>query len=235
MIADLSIKMLPESDSVQYAHNFARLLVQVKLGREFKLKADYSFLVYNDSLRLMAAESTWRQEYWHEAWRAGRTFSMSMWGKSVWMPGKYFFLIATRSAESIIRFNLELDEKCCFTVGEPHYCGPLSDEAVLVRQALDDNDQHRPSGCKTEYPWLKEETLDEVVHGFFGHPDLMGYSFTPAAVDKVCRLLITNAQKGLIHLCSKHYYASIVYENMAGRLNDFLIQADDIDEEEFLT
>lgn len=234
MIAELSIKMLPESGSVQYAHNFARLLVQVKLGRDFRLKADYSFLVFNNSMRLMAAESTWHQEHWHEAWRAGRTFSMAMWGKSVWMPGKYFFLVASRSGGSIIRFDLELDEKCCFTVGEPHCCGPLSDEAVLVRQTLDD-EHHRPSGCKTELPWLEEETLDQVVHGFFSHPMLMGYSFTPEAVDKVCRLLITNAQKGPVHLCSKHYYASLVYENMAGRLNDFLIQANDIDEEEFLS
>lgn len=228
------MKMLPESGSNQYAYNFANLLVQVKVGREFRLKDHYSFMVYSENLRLMAIESTWKQKSWHQAWRAGRTFSMSMYGETVWMPGKYFFLMAPKSESHVIRIDLELDDKCCFTVGEDRYCEPHSDEMILVRQALDDDACQRPSRCQTEMPWLEIETLDEVVDGFFSHPDLMGYSFTPAAVDKVCRLLVMNAQIGPAQLCSKHYYAAIVFNQMAGRLNEYLIDVDDIDEERFL-
>lgn len=234
-MVQLSIKMMPESGSNQYAHNFASLLVQVELGCEFRLKADYSFVIYSESLWLMAVESTWKLKYWHHAWRAGRKFTMTMRGKTVWMPGKYFFLIAARSGEHVIRFDLELDDKCHFTVGAAHRCEPLGLEEVLVREALDDFPCHRSSDCRSETPWLQEQALDDVVHGFFSHPDLMGYCFTPAAADKVCRLLIANAQKGPVYLCSKHYYAALVYENMAGRLNDFLIDVDDIDDDEFLS
>ena len=127
--------MLPESGSNQYACNFADLLVQVKLGRESRLKADYSYMVYSDSLRLMAGETTWN--CWHQAWRAGRTFSMTMRSNTLWIPGKYFFLMATRDGECIIRFDLELDEKCCFTAGEPRRCEPLSDEDILAHQVFE--------------------------------------------------------------------------------------------------
>lgn len=230
----LSIKMLPESGSNQYAYNFANLLVQVKVGRDYRLKDDYSFMVYSESKRLMAIESTWKQKIWHQAWRSGRTFSMTMCGETVWMPGKYFFLMVPKNEGYAIRIDLELDDKCCFIVGEYRRCGNGSDEDILARQALDEDPCHRPSRCRTEMPWLEIETLDEVVDGFFSHPYLMGYSFTPAAVDKVCRLLAINAQRGPSHLCSKHYYASIVYEKIAGRLNEYLIDVNDIDEERFL-
>ena len=230
----LSINMLPKSGSNQYAYNFADLLVQVKMGRESKLKTDYSFMVFSESLVFMAGESTWNKCHWHHAWRAGRTYSMTMLGVTVWMPGKYFFLIAPKNEGRIIRFDMELDDRCCFTVGEPRWCEKQSEEGVLAYQALD-----------VALPWnslftcegleqLERPELDEVVHGFFSHPDLFGYEFTPAAVDKVCSLLVMNAQRGLVHLCSKHYYAVAVYEKMAGKLNESVIDVDDIDEDKFI-
>lgn len=135
IMLQLSIKMLPESSCNQYAYNYADLLVQVKLGREFKLKADYSFMVYSESLRLMAGESTW--DGWHQAWRAGRTFSMTMRGNTLWMPGKYFFLMASRDGRYAIRFDLVLDDKCSFTVGAPRCCKSLSDEDILAHQVFE--------------------------------------------------------------------------------------------------
>lgn len=232
-MVELSIRMLPKCGSNQYVYNFAELLVQVRTGREFRLKADYSFMVFSENLMLMASESTWKRDC-HHAWRAGRMFTMKMPGNTVWIPGKYFFLMAAKDGGCVMRFDLTLDEKCCFTVGEPRRCEQQSDEAILAHQAFDTDDLWDPF-C----PWIgfaqhRRTELNEVLHGFFGHPQLFGYEYTPAAVDKVCRLLIMNAQKGLIHLCSKHYYASIVYEQMAGRLNDYLIDAEDIDEGKFL-
>ena len=229
--------MLPESGSNQYANNFADLLVQVKMGREFKLKADYSFVVLSESLVLMACESTWHHCHWHQACRAGRTYSMTMCGVTVWMPGKYFFLIAPKDEGRVIRFNLELDDRCRFTVGEPRWCEAQGEDAILARLALDAASDWQPLFPCIGIAQPKRTELDEVVHGFFRHPDLAGYEFTPAAVDKVCRLLLTNAQRGLIHLCSKHYYAAIVFNSMAGRCgldNEFVVDVDDIDEDEFL-
>lgn len=137
-MVQLSIKLLPDSGSNQYTYKYGDLLVQVKLGREFRLKADYSFVVYSDSLRLMTRESTWRQNYWHNAWRAGRTISMTMSSSgALWMPGKYFFLMATKDGGPVIRFDLELDENGRFTVCEPHRCEPLSDEDVLAHQVFE--------------------------------------------------------------------------------------------------
>lgn len=230
----LSIKMLPQCGSYQYAYNFADLLVQVKMGRESKMKTDYSFMVFSESLVYMAGESTWHQCHWHHAWLAGRTYSMVMLGVTVWMPGKYFFLIAPKDEGRVIRFDLELDDRCRFTVGEPRWCKQQSEERVLAYQGFDAASPWEPLFTCAGIVQLKRPELDEVLHGFFSHPQLFGYEFTAAAVDKVCRLLIMNAQKGLIHLCSKHYYASIVFEQMAGRLNDYLIDVDDIDEDKFL-
>ena len=230
----LSIKMLPQSGSNQYAYNFADLLVHVKMGRESKLKTDYSFVVLNENMVLMASESTWNHCHWHHAWRAGRVYSMTMLGVTVWMPGKYLFLMVPKSEGRVIRFDLELDDKCCFTVGEPRWRETHSVEGVLACQALDAASSWNPLFNGTGMAQPNRTELDEVLHGFFSHPQLFGYEFTAAAVDKVCRLLIMNAQKGLIHLCSKHYYASIVFEQMAGRLNDYLIDVDDIDGGKFL-
>ena len=226
--------MLPKSGSNQYAYNFANLLVQVIMGREFRLKTDYSFMVFSENLMLMASESTWKRDC-HNAWRAGRMLTMRMYGNTVWTPGEYFFLMAAKDAGCVIRFDLTLDGQCGFTVGEPRRCGRQSDEAILAHQVFDTDDDLWDPFC----PWVgfaqrRHSEIDEVLHGFFSHPQLFGYEYTPASDDKVCRLLMTNAQKGLIHLCSKHYYASIVFEKMAGRLNDYLIDADDIDEDKFL-
>lgn len=229
----LSIKMLPESASNQYAYNYADLLVQVKLERGAELKTDFSFVVYSERLWLMAEESTWNKSCWHYAWQSGSTITMKMHGHEVWLPGKYFFLMLSKNDGSVIRFDLELDEKCCFTVGKPRRYNGLSGEDILVTQDFDaDAMKHLlcPDVAVEQDPLVE---LDEVLYGFFNHSDLIGYEFTPAAVDKACRLLIMNAQRGLIHLCSKHYYAVSVYEKMACRLNDFVIQADDIDEDEF--
>ena len=233
----LSIKMLPESGSNQFAYNFADLLVQVKMGREFNLKADYSFVVLSEHLVLMACESTWHHCHWHQAWRAGRTISMSMLGITVWMPGRYFFLIAPKDEGRVIRFDLELDDRCSFMVGEPRWCEKQGEEAILARLALDAASDWTPLFPCTGIAQPNRTELDEVVHGFFRHPDLMGYEFTPAAVDKVCRLLITNAQRGLTHLCSKHYYAATVFNSVAGRCgwdNEDVIDVADIDEDKFL-
>lgn len=127
--------MLPKSGSNQYAYNFADLLVQVELGREFDTSIDYSFMVYSASLRLMVAESTWNPQ--HQVQRSDSTLSMAMHNHSLWMPGKYFFLLATKDAGCVIRFDLELDDKCRFTVGEPRRCDPLSDEDILAHQVLE--------------------------------------------------------------------------------------------------
>lgn len=230
----LSIKMLPESGSNQYAYNYADLLVQVKLERGFKLKADYSFVIYSERMRLMAEESTWQKSCWHHAWRSGRMITMTMHGYDVWQPGKYYFLMVSKDDGRVTWFDLELDGKSSFTVGMPRGCGCLSDEDILACQEFDaDTMRHfLYTDAVAEQQPLTE--LDEVLYGFFSHPDLFGYEFTPAAVDKVCRLLIMNAQRGLIHLCSKHYYAVSVYERMAGRLNEYVIDADDIDEDKFI-
>ena len=233
----LSIKMLPVSGSNQYAYNFADLLVQVKMGREFKLMNDYSFMVFSESLVYMAGESTWHKCHWHHAWLAGRTYSMTMLGVTVWMPGKYFFLMAPKDEGRVIRFDLELDDRCRFTVGEPRWCERQSVEGVLAYQGFDVASPWNPLFTCAGFAQLERPELDEVVHGFFCHPDLSGYEFTPAAVDKVCRLLKKNAQRGLIHLCSKHYYAAIVFNGMAGRCgwdNEFVVDVDDIDEDKFL-
>lgn len=133
----LSIKMLPSSGSNQFAYNEADLLVQVRVGREFKLKADYTFMVFNEHLMFMAGESTRKRSPWHHVWRAGHTYSMTMCGCNVWMPGKYFFLMASKDDGCVIRFDLELDDKCCFTVGKPRRCEVLSDEHVLACQVFD--------------------------------------------------------------------------------------------------
>ena len=154
---------------------------------------------------------------------------MTMLGVTVWMPGKYLFLMVPKSEGRVIRFDLELDDKCCFTVGEPRWRETHSVEGVLACQALDAASSWNPLFNGTGMAQPNRTELDEVLHGFFSHPQLFGYEFTAAAVDKVCRLLIMNAQKGLIHLCSKHYYASIVFEQMAGRLNDYVIDVDDIE------
>ena len=219
--------MLPESGGYQYAYNDADLLVQVRMGREFSLKADYSFVVFSENLMLMACESTWKRNY-NNAWRAGRIFSMVMHGNTVWIPGKYFFLLTAKDGARVIKFDLELDEQCCFTVGEPHCCGIQSDETILAHQVFDSDDMWDPFCPWLDFAQQRHTELDEVLHGFFRHPLLFGYEYTPAAVDKVCRLLLNNAQRGL---CSNYYYASIVFERMAGRLNDFLIDAEDIDED----
>ena len=92
-------------------------------------------MVYSESLMLMAGESTWNR--WQQAWRAGCTFSMTMHSNLLWIPGKYFFLMATRDDECVIRFDLELDENCRFAVGEPHRCKPLSDEDILAHQVFE--------------------------------------------------------------------------------------------------
>ena len=232
-MVQLSIKMLPESGSNQYACNFADLLVQVKLGREFRLKADYSFVVFSENLMMMASESTWKRDC-HDAWLSGRIFSMCMRGNTVWIPGKYLFLMAAKDGGCVMRFDLTLDEKCWFTVGAPRRCERQSDEAVLAHQVFDTDDIWNPFCPSVGLAQQRHTEFDEVLHGFFRHPQLFGYEYTPAAVDMVCRLLMMNARKGLIHLCSKHYYASIVFEKMAGRLNDYLIDVDDIDQDEFL-
>lgn len=161
-MVQLSIKMLPESGSNQYAYNYADLLVQVKLGREFCMKADYSFVVYSESLLLMARESTWRQNYWHNAWQARRTISMTMHRNSgaLWMPGKYFFLVATKDGGCVIRFDLELDEMCRFTVGEPRRCKPLSDEDILAHQVFESAELWNALCENAGMAQLRRKTLD---------------------------------------------------------------------------
>lgn len=131
--------MLPMSGNCSFRYNFADLVAQVKVGDEFDVKGDYTFVVFSESLMLMAAATTWECNTCScLATLEGRTFSMTMskYGM-VWMPGKYFFLMAPKNEGSVIRFDMELDDKCCFTVGESRRCDTLSDEGILARQVLD--------------------------------------------------------------------------------------------------
>ena len=227
-MVDLSIEMLPESGSKQYAYNYAGLHVLVKLGHEFDMNCDYSFLVYAEDLTLMDGVST--RINWEQVWREGHTFTIAMRYYTLWIPGKYFFLMAVKGGGTI-RIDLELDEKCQFTAGEPHRCEPHGDEDVLAHQAIDDGPCRHPSACKSDVPWLEDRTLDQVMRGVFSDPDVSGIDFTPAAVDKICRLLTVDSRRN--DLCSSHYYAVRLSLLRADAdeycYGNFLIDADDID------
>ena len=62
---------------------------------------------------------------------------MTMRGNTLWMPGKYFFLMASRDGRYAIQFDLVLDDKCSFTVGAPRCCKSLSDEDILAHQVFE--------------------------------------------------------------------------------------------------
>lgn len=159
----LSIKMLPSSNSGLYTYNFASLYVEVKVGREFRLRDNYSFMVYSENLMLMAGATTWNSGIWESfASNEGRTFSMVMHGCSVWMPGKYFFLVTVKDG-SVTRFDLTLDKNCCFTVGEARRCEYCSVEGVLARQIFLDPANWRNLCCSDGLAQLRHRLLEWLM------------------------------------------------------------------------
>lgn len=132
----LSIKLMPESGNYEFAHNFGDLEVQVKVDRSFKLRDVYSFMVFNEQLVMMAGATSWKDAHYlsnpqDKPERTGRVFTMTMHGRSVWMPGRYFFLMSNGKGR-IVRIDLTLDDHGGFTMDMPRECAPLSDESMLV-------------------------------------------------------------------------------------------------------
>ena len=166
-MVELSIEMRPSSRSGLYAYNLANLFVQVKVGRGFKLKDDYSFMVYSEKLMLMAGARTGSRGLWGRATRQGRSFSMTMVGKTVWMPGKYFFLMAVEGG-SVTRIDLDLDENRCFVMGKPHRCKSGSDEDVLARQVFDHHEYWRDMFLMLGSAQLRHKALEWLKRNVVG-------------------------------------------------------------------
>ena len=128
----LSVKMLPESGSDELTHKFADLEVSVKVDCNYHLKDNYSFMIYSENYSLMAGATTWEKPEMDSAKHTGRTFSMTMHGREVWMPGKYFFLMSSEEkGGGVDRIDLELDDQGNFSMGRPYRCKRLSDEVTL--------------------------------------------------------------------------------------------------------
>ena len=143
-----------------YTYNRASLYVEVKVGRDYRLRDNYSFMVYSESLMLMAGATTWNSGVWEDfASHEGRTFSMVMRGCSVWMPSKYFFLMAVNDG-GVVRFDLSRDERCCFTVGEARRCEDCSVEGVLARQVFIDPANWRHLCCLKGLAQLRYRLLE---------------------------------------------------------------------------
>lgn len=191
----LSIKMLPLGRSGMYAYNWASLYVEVMVGRDYRLRDDYSFMVYSENLMLMAGATTWNSGVWEDfASYEGRTFSMVMQGCSVWMPGKYFFLMAVKDG-GVVRFDLSLDENCRFTVSEAGRCEECSIEAVLARQVFIDPANWRHLCCLNGLAQLRYRLLEWLkVKDFTPNED--NDAADKCAVSRFNLLLTTDGSAG---------------------------------------
>lgn len=131
----LLLKLVPDSGRNNLTFFFGKLNVILTLDEKQPLDASAgmpdglsescSFSFYNDQLwELLHAETGDK-----EVKRKDNKFNISFPQSILWIPGHYFFLF--RSGETILRFDLQLDEQGVMSETSVRQCPKLSEEDML--------------------------------------------------------------------------------------------------------
>lgn len=121
----LLLKVVPDSGDNQFSFFFGKLTVILSFQDTPDLPKGGSFSVYNDQLYLLHyAEAGDKQIV-----RKDNAFKVAFKESSLWIPGAYFLLF--RSGETILRFDLQLDDHGAFSETDFRQCQKLSDEDIL--------------------------------------------------------------------------------------------------------
>ncbi|MBQ7180139.1 MAG: AAA family ATPase [Bacteroidaceae bacterium] len=126
MNCNLFVVLSPKSGNHQFVYNDGDVIADVTLDGHSKASGSYSFFLYSEQLVLLGNAQTGDAA----VQRHGRTFTVRFADHSVWLPGKYFFLMRTAEGE-VYRFDLRLTDDCNFRAGKGRLCGRLSDEDLL--------------------------------------------------------------------------------------------------------
>ena len=127
----LTITLLPQKSGTNFVYNYCNISVALSLSKELSGSKDYSVLLYNEQLMLLANGFTDDMTMK----KRGRRLEFSTGKRHIWIPGNYFLLL--RNCEGTTwRFNLELDEKGTFHAFPPTLCPKMSDEDMLSLRLL---------------------------------------------------------------------------------------------------
>lgn len=97
----------------------------LSLGEAFHLSNDASFTFYSDRLYVLYHAAADDKQIRCK----GNAFSVAFKDSVLWLPGCYFLLF--RSGNTILRFDVQLDEHGTFTETGARQCQQLSDEDIL--------------------------------------------------------------------------------------------------------
>ena len=127
----LTLTLLPQKSGTNLVYNYCNISVALSLSMELSGSKDYSVLLYNEQLMLLANGFTDDMTMK----KRGRRLEFSTGKRHIWIPGNYFLLL--RNSEGTTwRFNLELDDKGTFHAFPPILCPKMSDEDMLSSRLL---------------------------------------------------------------------------------------------------
>ena len=143
---------MPNSGRTDFAYFSGKLFVILSLDKTSELSDFCSFYLYNDNLwdilHITTDEKTVK--------RKDNSFTVVFTESVIWIPGHYFLLF--RSGDTILRFDLQLDEHGCFSQESVRTCAPLSDEDILTGEQMKHGSWHhylsRTPGMMQWKRWL---------------------------------------------------------------------------------
>ena len=127
-MTQIFIKTTPDSGRTDLCHFFGKLNIILSLDKSTEISSDYSFSLYNDHLcMLLYADS-----HSKEVRRKDRDINVAFKDSIIWMPGHYFLLFY--SGNTVLRFDLQLDNKGSLSECGISECPKLSPDDILARR-----------------------------------------------------------------------------------------------------
>ena len=118
-------KLTPNGGENHFSYFFGKLTVILSLEETLDIPEGGSFSLYNNQLySLYHVEANDKQVN-----RKGNAFKVAFKESRLWIPGPYFLLF--RSGDTILRFDLQLDDQGALSETDSRQCSVMSDEDIL--------------------------------------------------------------------------------------------------------
>jgi hypothetical protein len=121
----LLLKLTPDSGRTDLTYFMGKLNVILSLSEALDISNECSFSLYNDQLWMLLYAATGDKEVKRKEHEFNVSFSQSV----LWVPGNYIFLF--HSGDTILRFDLQLNEHGVIKETGFRQCPKMSDEDIL--------------------------------------------------------------------------------------------------------